>query len=110
MDDVATTSNSTITSPNFIVTTGGDAISIPNGATGPTAPMRGSGMVYQGGSGGPGMSPNTTGVRIMDANANQGARVNYMNNATPTAQTVNPATGRVISNKDPAGHIPINNN
>lgn len=110
VDDIATSSNMATTSPDFVVTSGGDVIPIPTGAAGPTAPMRGSGMVYQGGSGGPGMNSRTTGVRIMDANANQGARVNYMNNDIPTAQTVNPATGRTISNKDPAGHLPINNN
>ncbi|TGD57853.1 RHS repeat domain-containing protein, partial [Flavobacterium humi] len=108
--ETTNSSNTNMTSPNFVVTTGGDAIPIPEGATGPTQPMRGTGMVYQGGSGGFGMDPRTTGVRIMDANANQGSRVNYMNNATPTPQTVNPATGRPISNSDPAGHIPINNN
>lgn len=53
------------------------------------------------------MSNRTTGVRIMDANAKQGRRVNYMNNAKPTPQTVDPMTGKTISNKDPRGHLPI---
>ena len=61
-------------------------------------------MSYQGGSGGRGMDAKTTGVRIMDANSNQGPRVNYMNEQ---GQTVNPATGRTIPKTDPAGHIPL---
>ena len=91
---------------DFVVTPKGTSIAIPNGATGPTNPQRGTGMSYQGGSGGKGMDGKTTGVRIMDANSNQGSRVNYMNR---TGQTVDPATGRTISNKDPKGHIPIDN-
>ena len=61
-------------------------------------------MSYQGGSGGKGMDTKVTGVRIMDADKNQGRRVNYMNK---NGQTVNPQTGRTISNKDKSGHIPI---
>jgi RHS repeat-associated protein len=91
-------------SPDFVVTPHGEAIPVPKGATGPNPPLRGSGMSYQGGSGGPGMDPKTTGVRIMDANVNQGSRVNYMNEQ---GQTVNPVTGRTIPRTDPAGHIPL---
>lgn len=40
----------------------------------------------------------------MDANNNQGRRVNYMN---ASSQTVDPWTGRTISNNSPSGHIPI---
>jgi hypothetical protein len=61
-------------------------------------------MSYQGGSGGKGMDNKTTGVRIMDANKNQGKRVNYMNK---NGQTVDPKTGRTISNNDPRGHLPL---
>lgn len=55
-------------------------------------------------AGGKGMDKRTTGVRIMDANQNQGKRVNYMNK---DGQTVDPSTGRTISNKDKRGHIPL---
>lgn len=89
---------------DYVVTPKGEAIKIPDGATGPTNPNKGSGMVYQGGSGGKGMDSRTTGVRIMDANSNQGRRVNYMNKS---GQTVDPSTGRTISNKDPRGHLPL---
>ena len=94
-------------STDFVVTEKGTTIPIPDGAKGPLTPQKGSGMVYQGGSGGKGMDKKVTGVRIMDANKNQGRRVNYTNNAKPTPQTVNPKTGTTISNKDPRGHIPI---
>lgn len=66
--------------------------------------MKGSGMMYEGGSGGSGMDKRVTGVRIMDASATQGRRINYMN---AQGQTVNPWTGRTISNSDPSGHIPF---
>ena len=49
-------------------------------------------MVFQSGYGGKGMDKRTTGVRIMDANQNQGKRVNYMNK---DGQTVDPSTGRL---------------
>ncbi len=89
---------------DYVVTPKGETIKIPDGATGPTNPQKGSGMVYQNGSGGKGMDKRTTGVRIMDANQNQGKRVNYMNK---DGQTVDPSTGRTISNKDKRGHIPL---
>jgi RHS repeat-associated protein len=89
---------------DYVVTPKGETIKIPDGAKGPTNPEKGSGMVYQGGSGGNGMDKRTTGVRIMDANSNQGKRVNYMNK---DGQTVDPKTGRTISNKDTRGHLPL---
>jgi hypothetical protein len=67
------------------------SIKIPDGAVGPTNPNKGSRMVYQGGSGGKGMDSRTTGVRIMDANSNQGRRVIYMNK---NGQSVDPARRR----------------
>jgi RHS repeat-associated protein len=105
--DVASDVSKAASKADFVVTSNGIAIPIPDGAVGPTNPNKGSGMLYQGGSGGKGMSKKTTGVRIMDANGKQGRRVNYMNNAKPTPQTVDPVTGNPISNKDPRGHIPI---
>lgn len=50
------------------------------------------------------MNERVSGVRIMDPNANQGRRVNFMNRS---GQTVDPSTGRTISNNDPRGHLPI---
>jgi hypothetical protein len=87
--------------PNFVVTPAGEAIPVPTGAAGPT-PTRAPGMQFTGGTGGgPGMDSRVTGVRVMDANSNQGARAVYMNES---GQTVNPATGRTVANSDPAAH------
>lgn len=86
--------------PDFVVTPGGEAIPVPTGATGPY-PTGAPGFQYLEGSGGPGLDPRVTGVRVMDANANQGPRAVYMNR---TGQTVDPATGRTLPNKDPRAH------
>lgn len=59
-------------------------------------------MQFTGGSGGNGLDPRVTGVRIMDANNNQGARAVYMNQS---GQTVNPYTGRTVPNSDPFAHF-----
>jgi RHS repeat-associated protein len=94
--------------PDFVVTPKGEAISVPDGASGPNPTINKGGnevgFEFTGGSGGKGMDPRVDGVRIMDANANQGPRVNYMNESR---QTVDPASGRTISNDDPRGHIPL---
>ena len=88
---------------DFVVNEKGEAIPIPDGAQGPVPPKRGTGMSYEGGSGGKGMSDRVEGVRIMDPNKAQGRRVNYMNK---TGQTVDPKKGGTISNSDPRGHLP----
>lgn len=88
----------------IVVTPHGEAVPIPKGAIVPSTPNRGTGMLYQGGRGGNNMDNKTTGVRIMDPNSNQGRRVNYMNQS---GQTVDPKTGKTISNNDPRGHIPL---
>jgi len=76
---------------NFVVTPRGEAVQIPNNAQGPS-PTRASGMQYTNGSGeNNGMRPDATGVRIMDANRNQGPRAIYM---TPSGAPVNPYTGQ----------------
>jgi len=67
----------------------------------------GSGMVYEGGSGGNGLNSRVSGVRIMDAKTGpkpDGPRVIYMNSQ---GQTVNPSTGRTVPPTDPSAHIPI---
>ncbi|MEJ7738918.1 MAG: DUF6443 domain-containing protein [Chitinophagaceae bacterium] len=91
---------------DFVVNSKGEAVAIPNGAKGPSSPNKGTGMSYQGGNGGKGMDKKTTGVRIMDANSNQGRRVNYMNKS---GQTVDNKTGKTIPNKDSRGHMPYGN-
>jgi hypothetical protein len=93
-------SKGTSKAPDFVVTPKGEAIPVPSGATGPT-PTRALGFQYTGGSGGHGLDTRTTGVRIMEGNANQGPRAVYMNQQ---GQTINPATGRTVPNSDPAAH------
>jgi RHS repeat-associated protein len=75
---------------------------VPEGAEGPI-PTRGPGMQYLDGSGGHGLDPRVTGVRIMDETPQNPARVVYMNEQ---GQTVNPFTGQTISSSDPMAHIP----
>jgi len=86
--------------PGFIVTPNGKAFPVPQGAKGPI-PTRAPGMQFTEGSGGNGLDPRVSGVRFMDANANQGARAVYMNNSN---QRVNPLTGQTVSPNDPAAH------
>ncbi len=95
--------------PGFIVTANGTVFPVPEGAVGPGPVNSGNGFSFTGGSGGNGLSPQTTGLRIMDPTLSypNGYGV-YMNSATPTAQTVNPYTGRTISPSDPLAHIPCN--
>ncbi len=75
---------------------------VPEGAEGPI-PTRAPGMQYLDGSGGHGLDPRVTGVRIMDETPQNPARVVYMNHQ---GQTVNPFTGQTISNSDLMAHIP----
>jgi RHS repeat-associated protein len=86
--------------PDFVVTPRGEIIAVPSGATGPT-PTRAPGVQFTGGQGGKGMDSRVTGVRVMEANPNQGPRAVYMNR---TGQTVDPATGRTVPNADPRAH------
>jgi hypothetical protein len=64
-------------------------------------------MQFTGGAGGNGLDPRVTGVRFMDANANQGARAVYMNQS---GQTVNPFNGRTVPYSDPTAHFYFNPN
>jgi RHS repeat-associated protein len=94
--------------PNFVVSPGGTVYPVPQGATGPNGVSTGKGVQYEGGSGGYGFSPNTSGLRIMDPVITgpyqypSGYGV-YMN---PSGQTINPFTGRTIAPSDPFAHIP----
>ena len=104
-----------LSTPLVVVTPGGDAVQVYSGASGPSPVVNGSGNVtghqYQGGSGGEGMSPNTTGVRITDPTPSRGASpgypngyVSYNNSANPKPQTVNPQTGRTAPKSDPTAY------
>lgn len=99
----------------FVVTPKGEVIPVPRGANGPVPNVnpggRVTGTAYTGGSGGPGLDPRVSNVRIMDPTAPRGASpgypggyVNYQNAA---GQSVNPLTGRTIAPSDPSWHIPL---
>ena len=95
--------NAASRSVNFLVASSGATIRVPAGATGPT-PTQASGFQFLGGSGGNGLNPRVTGVRVMEPNATQGRRAVYMN---VQGQTVSPATGRTVAPNDPAAHHPV---
>ena len=94
--------------PDFIVSPDGVAYPVPSGATGPTLANNGKGIQFQGGSGGNGLSPNTTGFRFMDPITSGPYQYPYgygsYNNAN--GQAVNPLTGKTIPKTDPMWHIP----
>ena len=105
------------TTPSFVVTPGGDAMPIPAGPNDPAPVVNDAGKTtgsgYSGGSGGVGMDPKVSDVRIMDptpargaAPAYPGGYVSYGNRA---GQTVNPQTGRTVPKNDPSAHIPLKN-
>jgi RHS repeat-associated protein len=96
--------------PNFVVTPRGVVFPVPAGARGPLAIP--GGMEFQGGSGGNGLDPRTSGFRYMDPRTN--SRYSYpdgygtYNNedANGVRQGVDPLTGRTIPNSAPMRHIP----
>jgi RHS repeat-associated protein len=94
--------------PDFVVTSGGDVIPVPKGASGPSL-TDSPGFQFNGGAGGNGLAPNVTDVRIMDANAqNPTGYVNYGSRQVNGGwQSVNPYTGKSISPSNPWWHIPI---
>jgi hypothetical protein len=98
----------------IVVTPGGTAIPIPTNATGPVPVInpggKTTGFAYTGGSGGYGMSPRTSNVRIMDPTLPKGPSPGYPNGYTnyqnASGQGVNPKTGQTIGKSDPAWHNP----
>lgn len=95
--------------PDFVVTPNGEVIPVPEGATGPV-PTNSPGFQYNGGSGGNGLAPNVTDVRIMEPNAqNPSGYVNYGSiQSNGGWQSVNPYTGQSVPPANPWWHIPIN--
>jgi hypothetical protein len=98
--------------PDFIVSSGGTVYPVPEGATGPFPVESGNGFQYVGGSGGNGLDPSVSNVRLMDPTAPSGPSPgypngygSYSNGAIPTPQTVNPYTGQTVSPSSPWWHI-----
>lgn len=97
-------------SPDFIVSPGGTAIPVPEGATRmPT--VSGKGFRFGGGSGGFGLDTRTSGVRVMDPTLPRGPSPGYPGGyatyENAAGQTVNPLTGRTIPTSDAWWHIPL---
>lgn len=93
--------------PNFIVSEGGTAYPVPEGATGPFPAESGKGFQFTGGSGGNGLSPSATDFRFMDPVTTgkyqyPGGYGSYGNAA---GQTINPLTGQTIAPSNPWWHI-----
>lgn len=101
--------------PLIVVSPGGDAIPVPNGASGPVPVVNNAGNTtgfgYTGGSGGNGLSGNTTGVRVMDPTPARGASPGYPNGyvsyGNSSGQTVNGQTGQTVPRSDPSAHVPL---
>lgn len=96
--------------PNFVANANGEIVPVPEGAVGPTMVDSGKGFQFTGGSGGRGLNPRVTDVRIMDPVTSgkytyPDGYVSYSNGATPP-QTVNPWTGQTVANADPWAHWP----
>lgn len=96
--------------PDFIVSPGGTAFPVPKGASGPFPAQSGKGFQFTGGSGGHGLSPRTTDVRIMDpvTTGKYQYPSGYGSYGNAAGQTVNPSTGQTIPKSDPLWHIPAN--
>ena len=94
---------------NFIVHPNGDVLPVPDGAEGPVPADSGKGIQFNGGSGGRGLAPGTSGVRIMDPVTSGPYQYpnGYASYFNDSGQTVNPFTGRTISNLDPFAHLPF---
>jgi hypothetical protein len=97
--------------PDFIGTENGDLIPVPSGATGPIPADNGAGFQYTGGSGGNGLDPRVTNVRVMDPTLpkppSPGYPNGYVSYSNAVGQTVNPYTGQTVSRSDPWWHIEL---
>jgi hypothetical protein len=92
--------------PDFVVHPNGDVVPVPTGAVGPLPVQSGKGFQYVGGSGGHGLDPRVTDVRIMDPVTTgkypyPDGYVSYSNSA---GQAVNPYTGQTVAKSDPFWH------
>jgi hypothetical protein len=95
--------------PDFLVHPNGTAIPVPTGAIGPIVADNLKGTQFVGGGGGVkglagnGLESRVSGVRVMDATAqNPGGYYSYFNDLN---QTVNPFTGETLAPSDPLWHI-----
>jgi len=120
--DVATAANKTENAASssrrgvdFVVTEAEDAIPVPKGASGPVPVInkqgKTTGFAFEGGSGGHGLDPRVSNVRIMDptppGGKSPGYPGGYVTYENRVGQGVNPRTGRTVADSDPSRHIPL---
>jgi hypothetical protein len=93
-------------SSNFVVHPNGEIVPVPTGAIGPTPARTGSGFQFRGGSGGHGLDPRVTDVRIMDpvVGGKHPLPNGYVSYGNASGQTVKPWTGRTIDPGNPWWH------
>jgi RHS repeat-associated protein len=97
-------SQDAIHSPGFIVKPNGETVIVPKGATGPT-PTKGAGFQFTGGSGGHGLHPTTSDVRIMDPYlSGPYPKPNGYASYLKGGQTVQPFSGQTVGKSDPWWH------
>jgi hypothetical protein len=94
--------------PNFVAHPNGEIIAVPEGAVGPTMVRTGKGIEFTGGSGGRGLDPRVTSVRVMDpvTTGKYPYPNGYVSYSNAAEQAVNPVTGGTVSKTDPWWHIP----
>jgi hypothetical protein len=92
--------------PNFIVHPNGDVIPVPDGATGPVPVNSGRGFQFEGGSGGHGLDPRTSAIRLMDPipAGTYPYPEGYASYSNVEGQTVNPYTGQTVPKSSPWWH------
>ena len=98
-------SETVVTSPDFVVSPNGDVVPVPNGATGPTPAENSAGFRYTGGSGGNGLNPRVSDVRIMNPTSKYPN--GYISYSNASNQAVNPFTGQTVPRSSPWWHIPL---
>ncbi len=94
---------------NFIAHPNGEVVPVPDGATGPTQVRSGNGFQFRGGSGGHGLDPGVTDVRIMDPVTKGPYRYpnGYVSYSNAAGQTVDPFGGGTIGRSNPLWHWPF---
>lgn len=92
--------------PNFIASSNGEIVAVPDGAVGPTMADSGNGIQFTGGSGGRGLDPRVTDIRVMDpvTTGKYTSPDGYVSYSNAAGQTVSPVTGQTIGKSDPLWH------
>jgi hypothetical protein len=93
-------------SPDFVVHPNGDVVPVPKGAVGPSPVVSGRGFQFEGGSGGHGLDPRVTDVRIMNPVMDGKYRYpnGYVSYSNAFGQAVDPYTGQTVPKSSPWWH------